>query len=75
MRWTLARATALATLIFPAFALSIAHAEDSGEVNIYSYRQPYLINPLLEAFTKETGIKTNVIFAEKGLIERIRGQR
>jgi iron(III) transport system substrate-binding protein len=74
MRWTPARAAALAILIFPAFALPAAHAEDPGEVNIYSYRQPYLINPLLEAFTKETGIKANVIFAEKGLIERIQAE-
>lgn len=42
-----------------------------GEVNIYSYRQPYLINPLLEAYTKKTGVKTNVIFAKKGLVERM----
>lgn len=42
-----------------------------GEVNIYSYRQPSLINPLLEAFTKKTGIQTNVVFAKKGLIERM----
>lgn len=74
MGWTPARAAALAILIFPAFALPAAHAEDPGEVNIYSYRQPYLINPLLEAFTKETGIKANVIFAEKGLIERIQAE-
>jgi iron(III) transport system substrate-binding protein len=47
----------------PAFA--------DGEVNIYSYRQPYLIEPLLDAFTKETGIKTNVVFASEGLGERI----
>jgi iron(III) transport system substrate-binding protein len=40
-------------------------------VNVYSYRQPTLINPLLEAFSKETGIETRVIFADKGLIERI----
>jgi iron(III) transport system substrate-binding protein len=73
MRWTLARAAALATLIL-AFVLPFAHAEDSGEVNIYSYRQPYLIEPLLETFTEETGIKTNVIFAEKGLIERIEAE-
>jgi iron(III) transport system substrate-binding protein len=59
-------------------ALSIAAitqpmpARAGGEVNIYSYRQPYLIKPLLDAFTKETGIATNVIFAKKGLGERIR---
>jgi iron(III) transport system substrate-binding protein len=40
-------------------------------VNVYSYRQPALINPLLAAFTKETGILVRVIFADSGLIERI----
>ena len=52
----------------------IAAAEEAGEVNVYSYRQPYLINPLFKAFTEETGIKVNVIFAEKGLIERIQAE-
>jgi hypothetical protein len=42
-----------------------------GEVNIYSYRQPQLINPLLEAFTKKTGIKANVVYAAAGLNERL----
>ncbi|MGB0467823.1 MAG: Fe(3+) ABC transporter substrate-binding protein [Pontibacterium sp.] len=41
------------------------------EVNIYSYRQAFLMKPLLEAFTAETGIKANVVFAKKGLLERI----
>ncbi|MDK1488579.1 Fe(3+) ABC transporter substrate-binding protein [Sinorhizobium sp. 7-81] len=45
-----------------------------GEVNIYSYRQPDLIQPLLDAFTKETGITTNVLFLDKGLVERIQAE-
>ena len=53
-----------------AIAVSSA-AWASGEVNIYSYREPGLINPVLTAFTKETGIKTNVVFASNGLIERL----
>lgn len=43
----------------------------SGEVNVYSYREPGLIQPLLDRFTAETGIKTNVLFAGDGLIERV----
>ncbi len=43
-----------------------------GEVNIYSYRQPFLIKPMLNAFTQQTGIKTNVVFAPKGMIERLK---
>jgi iron(III) transport system substrate-binding protein len=42
-----------------------------GEVNIYSYRQPELIQPVIDAFTKETGIAANVLFLDKGLVERI----
>lgn len=52
-------------------ALSAGSALAEGEVNIYSYRQPELIQPLMDAFTKETGIKTNVLFLDKGLVERI----
>ena len=37
-----------------------------------SYRQPHLIEPLLEAFTQETGIKANVLSLQRGLIERIK---
>jgi iron(III) transport system substrate-binding protein len=72
MRFASARFLALATLL--AFAALQADAADPGEVNIYSYRQPYLIEPLLKEFTEETGIKVNVIFAEKGLIERIEAE-
>jgi iron(III) transport system substrate-binding protein len=42
-----------------------------GEVNIYSYREPQLIDPLLKAFTDKTGIKANVVYAAAGLNERL----
>jgi iron(III) transport system substrate-binding protein len=42
-----------------------------GVVNVYTYRQPALINPLLEAFTAKTGIEVQAVFAEKGLVERL----
>lgn len=41
------------------------------ELNVYSYRQTFLIEPMLEAFTEETGIKTNVVYVQKGLAERL----
>jgi iron(III) transport system substrate-binding protein len=72
MRLGFARASALALL--PLLAITSVQAQTPGEVNIYSYRQPYLIEPLLKEFTQETGIKVNVIFAEKGLIERIQAE-
>jgi len=41
-------------------------------VNIYSFRQPFLIEPILEQFTQETGIEAKVVFAKKGLIQRLK---
>lgn len=58
--------TALAGFSAPALA--------DGEVNVYSYRQPELIQPLLDAFTQKTGIETNVLFLDKGLVERIQAE-
>ena len=55
----------------PVMTAHTAQALAAGEVNVYSYRQPYLTQPLFEAFSKQTGIKVNVIFAKKGLIERL----
>ena len=72
MRFGCARTAAFAFL-FP-LVTPLASAAEPGEVNVYSYRQPYLINPLLNEFTDETGIKVNVIYAEKGLIERIQAE-
>ncbi len=53
------------------FVIMVAQPAYSGEINVYSHRQPFLINPFLKAFTKETNIKTNVVFASKGLVQRL----
>nr|WP_242468974.1 Fe(3+) ABC transporter substrate-binding protein [Rhodovulum adriaticum] len=45
-----------------------------ADVNIYSYRQPELIQPMLDAFTQETGIRTNIAFLNKGLVERLQAE-
>ena len=67
-RWLLLAALPLALSCSPTHG---AVAADVEAVNVYSYRQPFLIDPLLKKFTEDTGIKVNVIFAEKGLIERM----
>ncbi len=46
----------------------------ADEVNIYSHRQPELIQPLLDQFTKETGIAVNVAFVDKGMAERLKAE-
>lgn len=60
--------TVTAAIALTAFPLA---ASADGEVNIYSYRQAYLLEPLLNAFEKETGIKSNVVFSRQGLAERL----
>jgi iron(III) transport system substrate-binding protein len=59
-------------------ALSVTMAvparAQSKEVNVYTYREPGLIKPALELFTKNTGIKVNTLFAADGLAERMRSE-
>ena len=52
--------------------LLLANTALAQTVNVYSFRQPFLIKPILEEFEKETGIKSKVIFAKKGLVQRIK---
>ncbi|MBL8791604.1 MAG: Fe(3+) ABC transporter substrate-binding protein [Rhizobiales bacterium] len=63
-------ASRLAALLGSTFLLASA-ANADGTVNVYSYRQPQLVQPLFDAFQKETGIEVKMVFAEKGLIERM----
>jgi iron(III) transport system substrate-binding protein len=55
-------------------ALTSAGQTLAEDVNIYSYRQPELLAPLTDAFTAETGIKVNVAYLEKGLVERLKAE-
>jgi iron(III) transport system substrate-binding protein len=64
------RKTVISLLVL-AMSLAAAPAHAAGEVNLYSYRQPFLIEPMLEEFTKQTDIKVNVVFANKGIVQKI----
>jgi iron(III) transport system substrate-binding protein len=47
----------------------------ADQVNIYSYRQEALIKPQLDAFSKATGIRYNLITGSAGgLLERLRNE-
>jgi iron(III) transport system substrate-binding protein len=56
--------------LFAGMTAATAFAQ-SGEVNVYTYREQKLVEPLFSAFTKDTGIKVNVISASSGLEQRI----
>lgn len=43
-------------------------------VNLYTTREPGLLNPVLESFTKDTGIKVNAVFLKDGLQERVKAE-
>ncbi|OCX15298.1 Fe(3+) ABC transporter substrate-binding protein [Ectopseudomonas hydrolytica] len=57
-------------------AMAAPHAL-AEEVNLYTTREATLIQPLLDAFTKESGIQVKTIFIVEGLLERVQaeGQR
>jgi iron(III) transport system substrate-binding protein len=76
--------TALAARYLLAIALAVCFAAGAllapsasaraDEVNVYSYREPDLIKPLLEKFAANTGIKVNFIYAKDGLVERMQAE-
>ena len=64
-------AVLLAASLAASFAAPPAWA---GEVNVYSSRQPFLMKPLLEAFTEATGIEVNMAYMKNGMLERLRAE-
>lgn len=69
------RLVALATtLISTATLVGASVAKASGEVNVYTYRENKLVQPIFDAFSKDTGIKVNVISASSGLEQRIKAE-
>ncbi len=63
----------LAVTAVISMAVTWANAQ-ADELNLYSYRQPFLIQPLMDAFTEETGTTVNVVYAKKGMLERIKAE-
>ncbi|MFA7438931.1 Fe(3+) ABC transporter substrate-binding protein [Castellaniella sp.] len=55
-------------------ALLAASSAMAAEVNLYTTREPRLIQPLLDAFTQETGVQVNTVFVKDGLLERVRAE-
>ncbi len=57
-----------------AAALAVATPVLADELNIYSQRQPELIQPVIDAFTEETGIEVNIAHLDDGLTERLQAE-
>ncbi|WHT43199.1 Fe(3+) ABC transporter substrate-binding protein [Ochrobactrum sp. SSR] len=52
-------------------ATFLSGTASANEVNIYTTREPGLIQPLLDAFKASTGITVNTVFLKDGLAERV----
>ncbi|MCG8510301.1 MAG: extracellular solute-binding protein, partial [Rhodospirillales bacterium] len=56
------------------FTTTVVSGAMASEVNLYSYRQPFLIAPMLDRFTQDTGIKVNIVYAKRGVLERLKAE-
>ena len=60
--------------IFSTFFLMLFTSSNtllSDSIVIYTHRQPFLLEPILQAYTKKTGIEFQTVYAPKGLATRI----
>jgi iron(III) transport system substrate-binding protein len=65
----LAAGATILTAVLAGFAEPAAAG--GGEVNLYSYRQEFLIRPMLDKFTEQTGIVVNVQYVKGGILKRM----
>ncbi|WP_175853791.1 Fe(3+) ABC transporter substrate-binding protein [Burkholderia anthina] len=49
-------------------------AQAAEEVSLYTTREPKLIQPLIDAFTQQSGVKVNTVFVKDGLLERVKAE-
>jgi len=54
------------------FAISLGITVASADVNLITDRSDFHTKWLVDDFTKDTGIKVNVLHTEKGLVDRTR---
>jgi len=65
---SIAWALGLAVTLPPASVLA------ADALRLYSERQPFLIQPLLDAFTEATGTEVSLVYAKEGMLERIKAE-
>jgi len=64
----------LAAAVLASVAATSTSAAMAADLNIYSHRQPFLIEPFLDAYKKQTGTKINIVYASKGLAQRLEAE-
>lgn len=46
----------------------------NNEVTLYTTREPGLIQPLLDSWTKTSGVKVNTVYIKDGMLERVKAE-
>lgn len=69
-RFSLVATVAAATVA----VLAPLAASAQQEVTVYTTREQALIQPMLNSFSAETGIKVNTVFLKDGLLERVKAE-
>jgi len=62
---------ALRACLLASAAIVVAVPASAQELNLYTTREPGLIQPLLDSFTRTSGITVNSFFVRDGLAERV----
>lgn len=65
------RSLTVLTTVLASLAAVARPDASAQQVNLYTTREPGLIQPLMDAFTRSTGIRVNSIFVQDGLAERV----
>ncbi len=63
--------TTLGVIVFALATIMITAKAAAQELNIYSHRQPFLIQPFIDAYSEITGTNINIVYASKGLAQRL----
>ena len=64
----------ISAIILTVLATTSMAAIAKDTINIYSYRQPFLIQPFIDAYQDKNDVTINVIFAKRGLVQRLRAE-
>jgi iron(III) transport system substrate-binding protein len=60
--------------ILPSLALLLTSLTSASALTLYTNREPALIKPVTDAFTKATGIPVEMLFVTNGLLERVEAE-
>jgi iron(III) transport system substrate-binding protein len=74
MRNKLLATAALISFVVAFSAVAGTTPKGANEVNLCSYCQEFLIKPLLDAFTRQTGVAVPVVSATTGMLERLKAE-